>query len=138
MEFIEYYKQNYHLIGRQNQFNFIELDNEAVRQAVNSVWVQDGKAWNQRIWINMENLENSLQKIMTDAISTGASVDRITEVIMNDMDVGYYQANRLARTELSHIRVMSTIDSYRDAGVSRYEFIANGPNMCEECEEYNG
>lgn len=137
-EFIKYYKENYELIGKQNQFFPVKLDNDLVRQAVNAVWVQDKKTWNQRIWVNMENLQNSLQKILTDAIATGSSVDKITEVVMQDMNVGYYQANRLVRTELSHIRVISTLDSYRDAGVTQYEYIANGPNMCEECEELNG
>lgn len=136
---IDFYKENYALVGAQNGFYPVAIDDSLVRRIVNAVWVpQDGKTWSQRVWVNLENLQSSMGKILTDAMVTGLSTDKVTEMIMNDMNVGYSQACRLARTELAHVRVQSTIDRYIEAGVTKYEYIANGPNMCEECEELNG
>lgn len=135
---VKYYQDNYDLVVRQNGFQVPPPNMDRVRQIVNGVWVQDGKNWSQRVWINLGNLQNSIQKMLTDAVVTGISADKLTEQLMNDMNVGYYEANRLARTELAHVRIVSSIDSYKDAGVTRYKYLANGPHMCKECEELNG
>lgn len=136
---VDYYNKNYELVARQNGFFYQPLDNGLIKQIVNAVWVkQDGKTWSQRVWVNLENLQGSMAKILTDAFTTGLSADKVTELIMNDMNVGYSQASRLARTELSHVRIQSTLDSYKEAGITKYQYIANGPRMCEECEELNG
>lgn len=136
---VDFYKKNYDLVGTQNGFFPVEIDKGLIKNIVNAVWVkQDGKTWSQRVWDNLENLQTSMGKILTDAMVSGLSTDKVTEMIMSDMNVGYSQASRLARTELSHVRVQSTIDRYKEAGVTKYQYIANGANMCEECEELNG
>ena len=44
---------------------------------------------------------------------------------MDDFNVGYNQANRIARTELSYIQNKSTLDKYEQAGIKKYKILAN-------------
>jgi hypothetical protein len=44
---------------------------------------------------------------------------------MEDMNVGFHQADRIARTELAYIRNKSTLDRYAQMGEEKYEVLAN-------------
>ncbi len=76
---------------------------------------------------------------------------------MKEFGSGFNDANRLVRTELSHVQNRSTLDSYKDAGIERYEYrsatnvnmnvqksrIARGKQkkptvVCEFCSELDG
>jgi len=44
-----------------------------------------------------------LEKGLIDCVSRGTSKDELVKTLMADFDIGFRSADRIARTELSHI-----------------------------------
>lgn len=145
--FKKMYETNSQLIADELGFNF-PVDEEAVKKAINGVWCEDGRHWSDRVWISKDGLRERVQKGIVDCIARGASRKELTEDLMKNFDrIGYYEADRLARTELSYIQNQSTYDRYAQAGIKQYEFYAtddavvskkNKGKTCTHCQELDG
>lgn len=104
-----------------------------------TVWCQDGLNGAQRIAKQMTQLQNALERGMTDCVVRGVSKDELVKTLKSTFGVSYSEANRLARTELTYIQNQATKDSYLKAGVQEYEYLAEVDNRTSElCEELNG
>ena len=58
---------------------------------------------------------------------------------MHTFSVKYHEAERLARTELTHIQNQSTLDSYIQAGVEKVRILpCDDSRTCELCHSYEG
>ena len=59
---------------------------------------------------------------------------------MERFNVSYNNARRLARTEMSHIYNQSTLDKYKQAGVTKVKILTakHGDHVCDVCESYEG
>lgn len=111
----------------------------SLKNALNSVWCQDGKHWSGRIWQNKQSLQELVKKGMVDCIARGVSKDELVKQLMNDFNRGFYEADRLARTELTFVQNQSILDKYREAGIEKYEFLAEIDDRTSEiCKEHNG
>lgn len=145
--FIDLYNSTSLLVSNYFGTTFM-ANKEAVRETVNKVWCQDGKVWSSRVWTHIGNLQQRLMTNLSDAIVAGASVDKLTENLMNDFNVEYHNACRLARTEMAHIYNEASLDRYKDAGAEFYQWIADPTpsftvrgkttKVCELCEELDG
>lgn len=111
------------------------LREDEITRAINSVWCTDGKAWSDRIWSNKTLLQEKLKETLVDGVAQGLSVDRMTAQLMEDMNVGFRQAERIVRTECSHIFNQAALDSYTDAGVEYFEVLSNQAD--DECLDLN-
>lgn len=101
--------------------SFARVDN--VREIVQRPWLQEN--YSQRIWGDNAKLVQNLQTQITQAIIRGDSVEYTSKVIAERMGVGYRAAQRLVRTEASHIQNEASFDAYRASGVvKKYEFLA--------------
>ena len=121
--FVELYKQNSKLIDGYLQIN-PKLDTKEVLKAVNRIWCQDGKMWQERVQLHTNQFQLQLMNTLGDAISSGASVEELTTRLKNDLNINWYDARRIARTELSHIQNQSSNDRYKDAGITHYKWVA--------------
>lgn len=137
-KFYSLYKKNSLLVGKQ--FNLsTEINEQQAIKAINSVWVNDGLNWSDRIWTNQKVLADKLQKGLVQCISAGYTSDMFKSEIMKIFNVSYSSADRIARTELSYIYNKSTIDKYRECGVKKYKFLATADEReCSKCQELNG
>lgn len=154
--FIELYDSTSLLVSKHFGTTFM-ADKEAVRETVNKVWCQDGKIWSMRVWEHLGSLQQRLMTSLSDAIVAGVSVDKLTENIMYEFNVGYHNACRLARTEMAHIYNTASVDRYKDAGAEYYQWVAAAGDkpvqsritiggksyyrdikVCEQCEELDG
>lgn len=133
------YRANFEVIGKELKFETNLNDND-IKQAINSVWCQDGRSWSDRIWTNKTALEAQVQKGIVDCIARGSSREELTQELMHRFNVGFNCADRLARTELAHTQVQSTLDKYREAGVTYYKILnTHDDRTCEgPCEEFAG
>lgn len=122
--FLEYYKQNWAIIGGEHQWA-LPLSDEQVKSAINAIWCGDGKNWSDRIWSNKALLQERVKQGIVDSIAAGAGKDQLVKRLMEDMNVGFHQADRIARTELAYIRNKSTLDRYEQMGEDKYEILAN-------------
>ena len=116
-----------------------EFNQKQAKEVINAVWCSDGKNWSTRIWQNKAKLQVGLEKGLIDCISRGASKDQLVMQLMNDFNVGYRQADRLARTELSYVQNQATLDKYKQAGIKKYQVLsANDDRTCDRCKQMNG
>lgn len=134
--FEDYYRKNCEIIGKEINW-LMPIDEEAVKQALNSIWCQDGKHWSSRIWANKAELEERIRQGMIDCIASGSGKDELIRRLMEDFNVGFRQAERIARTELAYIQNKSTLDKYEQAGIEKYKILANQADD-EVCGGLNG
>lgn len=128
-------------LGKGISKGFSPLVNEnAVKTAINAVWCKDGMNWSNRVWNNKALLTEVVKKGLVDCVARGASKDELVKDLQKSFNIGFNQADRLARTELSHIQNKATIDKYTEAGIQYYKFLsARDDKTCEsECEQYDG
>lgn len=110
-----------------------------IKTAINSIWCKDGKHWSSRIWSNKQALQEKIKDGLVDCIARGVSKDELVNQLRKDMNVGYYEAERIARTELTYIQNQSTYDKYKEAGIEKYEFLAELDSRTSEiCRKTNG
>lgn len=127
------YIANSKIIGEE--LNFISnINEESVKRAINATWCKDGKNWSQRVWGNKALLQQRVQDGIVNSIARGDSKDRLVVQLMDDFNVGFNEADRIARTELSYVQNKSTIDTYIEAGVQFYEVIGDSDDdLCSPC-----
>ena len=131
------YKDNGKRIGKQFNIPFDTTD-EQVKDVIYKVWAPDEMNWSQRIWKHEGQLLNRLSSTLIDAVQLGISPDKLTERIMIDFGVGFYEANRLVVTESSYIMNQSCADAALEAGCDEYEYLGDQDGACKECAELNG
>lgn len=115
--------------------SFSAIGKEQLRQALNSNW--SGKNYSERIWQNTNALAERLNKDIADMICQGKSPEDVKKQLMEDFNTSYRVADRLVRTEASYTYNTAAIESYKNAGVEKVEFIAED-DCCDQCEEYRG
>lgn len=136
----ELYLNNLELI--KPEIGFVpEVNEEMVKNTINAIWCGDGEAYFQRTNKNKLALEERVRQGMVDTISKGATTDQLVKDLQNNFELGFYQADRIARTELSHIQNQSTLDGYNQAGVEYFEYFADSANddrVCDACADLDG
>lgn len=115
--------------------SFAKVDN--VKRIVQRPWLEEN--YSQRIWGDNARLVQNLQTQITQAIIRGDSIEYTSKVIAERMGVGYRAAQRLVRTEASHVQNEASFDAYRASGVvKKYEFLATLDSrtspMCREMD----
>ncbi len=101
--------------------SFAKVDD--AKRIVQQPWLEEN--FSKRIWKDNAKLIQQLQTQFTQAIIRGDSTDYTAKVIAERMGVGYRAAQRLVRTEASHIQNEASFDAYRASGVvKKYEFLA--------------
>lgn len=101
--------------------SFAKVDD--AKRIVQQPWLEEN--FSKRIWKDNAKLIQQLQTQFTQAIIRGDSTDFTAKVIAERMGVGCRAAQRLVRTEASHIQNEASFDAYRASGVvKKYEFLA--------------
>lgn len=131
--FKKLYKENIKLLGQQFPIGN-SLNAEIIDSVINAYWVNDGMNWSGRIWRDKKALAQKLQQGMVDTLATGRTPDELVKTLMKDFGVTYNNAKRIVETELCHIQTESTLQKYKDAGLTQYRFLtARDERVCEEC-----
>ena len=106
---------------------------------LNTVWCADGKLWSDRIWDNKRLLQSRLEEALVDGIVRGKPRDRIVKNVMNTFNVGFNDANRIIRTELTFAQTQACADRYKSAGIKKYKYLAEIDKRTSEiCQELDG
>lgn len=132
------YNLNSASISQELGFN-PTVNDDAVKNAINSIWCGDGKHWSNRVWTNKSALQDLIQKGMVDCIARGVSRKEVVSQLMKDVGVGFHQADRLVRTELTYIQNKSCLDKYAEAGVEKYRYLAaHDERTSDICKDLDG
>lgn len=110
-----------------------------VQEVLNSVWCADGKLWSSRIWDNKAKLVNRLEQGLIDCIARGVSKDTLVTQIKEDFNTGFFNADRIVRTELNYVQNACSMNRYKDAGITEYQFLAEIDGRTSTiCRSMNG
>lgn len=111
-----------------------------VQEVLNSVWcAEDGKLWSNRIWDNKAKLCNRLEQGLIDIVARGASKDTLVTQVKEDFNTGFFNADRIVRTELTYVQNACSMNRYKDAGITEYQFLAEIDGRTSNiCKNMNG
>lgn len=113
------------------------LNQQQVDQVLNTAW--SGKHYSQRIYGTNSKIAERMKKDMTDMIVLGKSTNQIKAKLMNDLGVAYSYADRLVRTEASHIYNEAAKKAYEQAKVREVEIVGtDDEKLCPTCGKYIG
>ena len=110
---------------------------------IKTIWCRDGLAYDQRIWRNNGEVQETLTNGITEIIMRGGSKEDLIEDLIPlctaTGNSAFYRARTLANTELAYVRAQATLDSYREAGIEEYVFMnTDDDKQCDECGKMNG
>lgn len=107
--------------------SFVNVDTKTVESVISRPWF--GSNYSTRIWGNTDRLVQRLQTDLTQAIIRGDSNTKQAKQLADDMQVSFRQAERLIRTEASHIQNEASYDSYNASGVvGKYQYLSTLDN----------
>ena len=98
------------------------LDDSMMREVMSYNW--SGKEFSERIWGHEQETMQNIRKSLEQSFIIGRSIDRTVKEIVKVTDVAYSRAEALVRTEASFFHNLAAQNSYRDAGMEKYEILA--------------
>lgn len=114
-------------------FSFAQIDNRTIKLMLNEKWF-DNKNFSQRIWKNQEKLANYLRINMSADNMSGKSIAKISKELAEFMNVGLFNATRLARTETNYFANESEMLAYEELDIEKYRYIATlDKKTCKHC-----
>ncbi|MDO4548820.1 MAG: minor capsid protein, partial [Clostridia bacterium] len=114
---------------------FNVVTNDAMRKYLNSDWA--GVNYSTRVWNNVNALATRLKDDMADLLILGRSPSDIKRKIREDFGVGFYEADRLIRTEAMHMYNEGIMERYRRDGVTMVDIrIGRDERTCSRCNGY--
>lgn len=117
--------------------SFQKVDPTLIDELIHNSW--SGKDFSDRIWKNCEILEKNLNTTLKEGLLSGKGTYRIAEELADDMDCGKYAAQRLVRTETTHVYNEVDRKKYNEAGIEEYEYLACLDERTSEiCKRLNG
>ena len=132
--FTEQYKEVSELLGIMAPV----INREAIKTIIEYPYA--GKMFSDRIWDNKDALVKYIQQDLTVGIIRGDSIQKMARQLKKDLNVLYYQAERLVRTETNYAMNQGHLKGYADSGVvEKYEFLAAIDSRTSKlCKNQNG
>lgn len=114
------------------------IPREAIKKIIEYPYA--GKMFSERIWDNKDALVKYIQQGLTVGIIRGDSIQKMARQLKKDLNVLYYQAERLVRTETNYAMNQAHLKGYKDSGVvEKYEFLAaHDKRTSKLCRDLDG
>ena len=121
---------------------FNTISTEGAKQMLAAIWCADGKTWSQRIWENIERLQETLNQGLIECVVTGKKPTELRKQLQERFGVSYSRADTLIRTEMAHIQTQAAKQRYEDYGLKEYEILGNDDDTCGnhsvDCHKMDG
>lgn len=118
--------------GNQGNVAYTIYNENQLKQLLNSAW--SGKNYSQRIWDVEGTFVERIKKDMTDMIIQGKNTELIKKRLMKDLNISYNYADRLVRTEASHIYNSAAMAGYKQSGVQEVKvLVERDEKICDAC-----
>lgn len=110
------------------------LDSDKVKRVLSKPWAPDGSNFSSRIWVDKNQLMNTVESELSQMIIRGDSPDRAIKNIAHRFDVSKSNAGNLVMTEAAYFASESQREVYNQLGVKNFRFIATlDDRTCEIC-----
>lgn len=103
-------------------FEFATMSSQKVEEVLLNPW--SGEQFSQRIWNNTDALAKQVSEVITAGFMSGVGTRKMTSDLAERMNVGKHAANRLIRTETTYMANAAEMESYKEAEIDEYMFIA--------------
>ena len=130
------YEDNIKDLGLESSFHTI---NEGlIREVIKTNW--SGLTFSEIIWDkHLPQMKNDLKQVLKVGLIRGDSLQDMARALNDKVNKGYSNALRLVHTETCWIQNKATIDSYKEADVKEYEFMAFlDKRTSAQCRELDG
>lgn len=118
-------------------FNFRQFDEQVVENLLKVNWSK--KHFSQAIWDNAQDLGNTLKEEFMVNYLTGRSVDDMAKQISSRMNVSYFNARRLVRTESTFVEAEMEARGYEACHIEEYEYVSVLDNRTSSlCQQHDG
>ena len=137
--FTEQYLDIYKAMALQGESFFNVVDAEMAQQMINQIWCADGNTWSQRVWTNMDKLQDALNNGLIECVVTGKKSSELKQKLIKEFGVAYHRADSLVRTEMAHIQTQAAQQRYKEYGVKRVEVLVDvDDRTCPICAKHEG
>lgn len=137
------YYSNIHNIakGFDVGINFAVLPKKAIDKVLSAKWL--GSNYSKRIWNNNQQFIEKVQRTITDGITAGHSISRMSDKLLDYVAVENkgqrYIVERLVRSETAHFMAEGQLQSYKEIGIEKYQFVAVfSERTCDTCGGLDG
>lgn len=118
-------------------FEFASLPTKTVEEILHNPW--SGEHFSERIWQNTDKLAEQAIEVITGGFESGISYKKMTDQLAARMEVGKFAASRLIRTEATYMANAAEIESYKEAEIEKYMFVATlDMHTSHICQELDG
>lgn len=135
------YKQVYTSLidGHISDAAWSTIDEQAAKQVAEQIWCADGKSWSQRVWGNVDELQQALNDSLIDCAIRGKKTSDLKKELMERFGVNYRRAETLVRTEMAHIETQSARNRYKKYGINKVQILADTDSRtCPICANLDG
>jgi SPP1 gp7 family putative phage head morphogenesis protein len=134
--FTEQYMSIYNYFAIHSDLAFSSISTEAAQKVIEQIWCADGKSWSERIWKNIDHLQQTLNDGLVECVVGGKSGDVLKNRLMERFNVSFSNATSIVETELSHIQTQAARQRYLDNGITKVQFWAEkDKKRCKVCAE---
>lgn len=106
---------------------------EVLRMPLHDYLFQD------RLNINKKKLVVNVKKAITDGLIRGTSYEKMAKELEVQMGMGFYNCERICRTETKRAVDVSTMKNYQNHGITQYKvYTAHDNRVCKKCQELDG
>lgn len=118
-----YYRSTYSLKDYNNIYTtFVKPNESLIKQAIMQKW--SSKNYSERIWNHENKINEILKQHITTGLIQGNSISKMSQKVTNDMNVSLNNSIRLVRTETAYIQGKAILESYIQAGIKKYKYLA--------------
>lgn len=110
--------------GFEVGYTFQGIDENKLKTVLSRPWAADSKTFSDRTWEHKNNLVNTLNLEMTQAVIRGDDYRGAASRIADRMRVSQGAAMRLVMTESAYVASQAQHDCFKNLDVEQYEFIA--------------
>ena len=129
--------------GVNKNIAFTEIPQKTIDGILNAKFY--GENYSQRVWHNTGKLANKVQEIIGESILTGKSQYKAIREIQQAYGTrgkakgGYYDAERLLRTETNYFENKAEIEAYDEMGIKKFKYLAVLDSRTSEiCRDMDG
>ena len=119
-------------LGASVDFNF--FTEEEAKAIVDADFMNAN--YSDRIWKNVALLRARVEQDVTRIVIMGESPKKIKMALMKDFNVGWNEADRLIRTEVSRVFNKASFEKYKKTGTTEFVVLVHKDDRtCDQCQE---
>ncbi len=98
-----------------------------------------GQHYSSRIWANTGKLASEIKRELLAGFLSGSTSSKMGKTLQVRFEVGSFEARRLVRTETNYLANQAEQQSYKDAGIDQYQYVATLDSKTSTiCERLDG